>query len=582
MKNLFKLIAPLFLLGPVLCSPPCGDGEDPEEAMDVVVRRYPIPAGLLGGRGIDQVGIQIWPASRIQGQLKTFEFEDGLNVQDEVADLVRTVLADTFDFHPECWLMAMDGELLVGVDAENHALLAEFFAFLNAVWGQPLRLQLTRIPSDAAGGLQVGLVDNASARQVTRNPEAASRVISLDGGRTIYLAPEVYSSVTIAVDCEVASGMATSVPVRGIVPSGEELRLSAGRVEGGISLSMLNSRSQLTEMGQRDLLISTRMTLEGKQHVSTLQEGMPLDSYTLRTACVAADFFLPNGQALVLKVGAGLKSGGESELLIIQHLDGGAQPMTQAQLSNGWRLAFMPMNGFAAPTLNAHLGLEPHVFAMMPTIYDYEGEGGFLSVLFEENDLEDLVLDACADEQNEVRSFGGGILIVSNQQPSTEFAAGFDLVRGLGRPRTARSLGVRLFDGDDLMEEAQLHVQEGLRVVLGLGDEHLVYPEANGEIAHSATAPAFYPALSLEGLALTARVVVQSSGTPAIVMRGLACKTEDRKVSPGPMALYSSLDRPRVSVLPLDGVHLMTASADGGWTLSLEGGGALRLEVSLR
>jgi hypothetical protein len=104
----------------------------------------------------------------------------------------------------------------------------------------------------------------------------------------------------------------------------------------------------------------------------------------------------------------------------------------------------------------------------------------------------------------------------------------------------------------------------------------------DSEIAHFATAPVFYPALSLDGLALTARVVVGSSGTPAIVMRGLACKTEDRKVSPGPGALYSSLDRPRVSILSLDGVHLMTASEDGGWTLSLGGGGALRLEVSLR
>lgn len=550
--------------------------------MDVVVRRYPIPAGLLGGRGIAQHRHQIWPAIRGQGQVTTFEFEDGFDALDEVEDFARTILGDTLDFHPECWLMGVDGELLVGVDAQHHALLAEFFGFLSAVWDQPLRLQLTRIPSDAAGGLQAGLVDDARARQVTRNPEAASRVISLDAGQPIYFAPEVYSCVTMAVDCEVASGMAISVPVRGTVPSGEELRLSAGRVEGGISLSMLSNHSQLTELGQRDLLISTRMTLEGKEQVPTLQEGMPLDTYTLRTACVAADFFLPTGQALVLKVGAGLNSGGESELLIIQHLGGGAQPMTRAQLSNGWRLAFMPMDGLAAPAVNAHLSLDPHVFAMMPTIFSYEGEGGFLSVLFEEDDLEDIVMDACAEEQNQVRFFGGGIFIMSNQQPSTELAAGFDLVRGLCRPRTARSMSVQLFDGDDLMEEAQLPVQEGLRVVLALGDEHLVYPEMDSEIAQFATAPVFYPALSLDGLALTARVVVGSSGTPAIVMRGLACKTEDRKVSPGPGALYSSLDRPRVSILSLDGVHLMTASEDGGWTLSLGGGGALRLEVSLR
>lgn len=550
--------------------------------MDVVVRRYPIPAGLLGGRGVTQNRYQIWPASLRHGRLTTFEFEDGLDPLDEVADFARIILGDTLDVHPECWLMAMDGELLVGVDAQHHALLAEFFGFLSAVWDQPLRLQLTRIPSAAAGGLQAGLVDDVSARQVTRNPEAASRVISLDAGQPIYFAPEVYSSVTVAVDCEVASGMAISIPVRGTVPSGEELRLSAGRVEGGISLSMLSNHSQLTLLGQRDLLISTRMTLEGKEQVPTLQEGMPLDKYTLRTTCVAADFFLPTGQALVLKVGAGLKSGGESELLIIQHLGGGAQPMTRAQLSNGWRMAFMPMDGLAAPAVSAHLGLDPRVFATLPTINSYEGEGGFLSVLFEENNLEDLVLDACAEGQNEVRHFGGGILIMSNEQPSTELTAGFDLVRGLGRPRTVRSMSVQMFDGDDLMAEAQLSVQEGLRVVLGLGDEHLVYPQMDSEIAHFATAPVFYPALSLDGLALTARVVVGSSGVPAIVMRGLACKTTDRKVSPGPGALYTSIDRPRVSVLSLDGVHPMTASADGGWTLSLGGGGALRLEVSLR
>ena len=579
MKNLFTLIAPLFLLGAAICLPPSGEGDPPEAALDVIVRRYPIPAALLTGRATEQSHFRIWPSIRLERDWFVLDNEGGFGPMEEVSDLVHIILGDVLDTNPECWIFANGGTLLVAVDADHHALIAEFFTFLDAVWGEPMQLRLTRVPVAAAGGLQAGLIDDALAVQASQNSGATSRTVTLVADEPTYLAPDTYSSITIGSECEVAEGMAVSVPIRGVVPSGDEIRMSAGRVEGGISLSLMHNRRQLTDQSRRDFQVSIRIGMEGEAGVSILQEGMPLDTFRSRTTCLAGTFFLPQGQALVLEQGAGLERGGVSDLLIIQHLGGGAQPMTQAHLSNGWRLGFMPMGGLDAPSIAGHLSLESRRFAEAPPL-DSIPESGFMSIQFTEGNFQEMVGDACAREDDSVRIFGGGILLMSPGQ-ADGLAAGLDLIRGLGRAQRTHTLSLRLFAGDTLMEQAVLPVQEGLGMVLGLGEEHFVYPDASVEIAQNATAPNLLPALCLDGLAFSGRVVMGASGVPSIVMDGLACKTETRLAPAGREGLYSELDRPEVTILDLNGAHPMTVGESGGWTLTL-GGGPLRLEINLR
>ena len=352
----------------------------------------------------------------------------------ELLDLLTQVLGDELRREGREFLVEGNVLTVLAPSALQEQVRSILDGLESALAGTiPVRVDILALPENGGELPPAGLVSEDEAGKlvtalVGRGAQQRSYTLELSAGRTARTDAFRRVPFLFDYDIQIAQGMLVYYPVMSEAHDGTRIAMRGLPVTGGLVLSTLLQRSDLTTpMAKRPLVLKGMLNHSDKGPTEFLDGPDSLQSPELLLRGLAFDTFLPDGKALALTMEAALGETHSRELVLLRRQGGATSayvarpiPRTNRTLIALDAELFRParLRADAAPWTDAGVA-HPNLVASL------DGEvSGFL-------------LEWLKAHFNVWRRFGPWILIVTDPAWDRDAAAQLDrLVKSL-RPTTS-------------------------------------------------------------------------------------------------------------------------------------------------